>query len=60
MAFSAFDSCTTPTAALAMRIKKMTSGSTNAVAQLPPDSPPSSKQARTNETTAEPRRMRTS
>lgn len=38
----------------------MTRGSTNAVIHDPPGSEESSNSARTNETTAEPRRMRTS
>ncbi len=60
IAVSALVSWTTPTVAFAIRINKMTKGSTNAVAQLPPGSDTSSKQARTKDTTAEPRRMRTS
>ena len=60
MAFSALVSCTTPTVALAMRIRRMTRGSTKAVNHDPPGSDESSKRARTKETTAEPRRIRTS
>ena len=60
MAFSAFVSCTTPTVALATKIKRITKGSTKAVIQEPPGSEESSKIARTKDTTAEPRRMRTS
>ena len=60
MAFSALVSCTTPTVALAIRINKMTSGSINAVNHDPPGSDESSKQARTNETTADASRIRTS
>mmetsp|Transcript_5246 Transcript_5246/g.14980 ORF Transcript_5246/g.14980 Transcript_5246/m.14980 type:complete len:254 (+) Transcript_5246:790-1551(+) len=56
IAFSAFDSCATATMAFAMRISRMTSGSTNAVIM----SFSSSKSARTNETTAAASRMSTS
>lgn len=55
MAFSAFDSWMTPTAALAIRISRITMGSTKAV----PESS-SSSMARTNETAAATRRMMTS
>jgi hypothetical protein len=60
IAFSALVSWMTPTAALAMRMSKMTNGSTKAVNQEPPGSAASSKQARIKETTAEPSKMRTS
>ena len=53
-------SWTTPTVALAIKINKMTKGSTKAVIQLPPGSEASSNRARTNETTAEPSRIKTS
>ena len=58
IAFSAFVSCMTPTVALAIRMRRMTTGSTNALHQLAPSD--SSKSASTNEMTAEARRMRTS
>lgn len=58
MAFSALVSWITPTVALATRMRRMTRGSTNALHQVDPSE--SSKRARTNETTAEARRMRTS
>mmetsp|Transcript_41878 Transcript_41878/g.75722 ORF Transcript_41878/g.75722 Transcript_41878/m.75722 type:complete len:219 (+) Transcript_41878:2679-3335(+) len=56
-AFSALDSCQTPTKALATRISRITSGSTYAVM---PSSDWSSNQARKKETAAESKRMRTS
>mmetsp|Transcript_63049 Transcript_63049/g.184369 ORF Transcript_63049/g.184369 Transcript_63049/m.184369 type:complete len:252 (+) Transcript_63049:2511-3266(+) len=56
-AFSAFDSCQTPTKALATRMARITSGSTYAV--RPSSALFSSKYARQKETRAESRRMRT-
>lgn len=56
IAFSALVSCITPTVAFAIRINRITAGSTNAVSQ----SSFSSNKARMKETMAEPRRMRTS
>lgn len=58
MAFSAFVSWTTPTTALAIRMRRITAGSTKAPNGL--ESAESSKRARRKETAAEARRMRTS
>lgn len=58
MAFSAFVSWTTPTTALAMRMRRITTGSTKAPKGL--ESVESSKRARRKETAAEARRIRTS
>ena len=58
MALSALLSCMTPTVALAIKIKRMTAGSTKTDQNEEPSE--SSKRARTKETTAEASRMRTS
>lgn len=58
IAFSALDSCMTPTAAFATRMRRMTRGSTNAPTREA--SSASSRRARTKEMTAEARRIRTS
>jgi hypothetical protein len=55
MAFSAFVSWTTPTTALAIKIKRITAGSTKAVAVSS-----DSRQARTKEMAAAASRMMTS
>ena len=55
MAFSALVSCHTPTAALAIRMRRITSGSTKACAW----SSESSRRASTNDTTAAPSRILT-
>jgi hypothetical protein len=59
MAFSALDSWITPTAALAIKMSKMTAGSTNTV-NNPPPSELSSKRANIKEMAAEASKMRTS
>mmetsp|Transcript_141506 Transcript_141506/g.439883 ORF Transcript_141506/g.439883 Transcript_141506/m.439883 type:complete len:246 (+) Transcript_141506:2525-3262(+) len=56
-AFSAFDSCQTPTKALATKMARMTRGSTYAA--RPSSALFSSKKARKNDTRADSRRMRT-
>ena len=58
IARSAFVSWTTPTTALATRMRRMTAGSTKAPKRV--ELAESSKKARRKETTAEARRMRTS